>query len=39
MIIGTDIPAPHHHPKFDIQEEVLPRSVELLNLIARRLLK
>ncbi|WP_347941411.1 amidohydrolase [Peribacillus simplex] len=39
MIIGTDIPAPHHHPKFDIQEEVLPRSAELLNLIARRLLK
>ncbi|MFJ7755078.1 amidohydrolase [Peribacillus muralis] len=38
MIIGTDIPAPHHHPKFDIQEEVLPRSVELLNLIARRIL-
>lgn len=39
MIIGTDIPAPHHHPKFDIQEEVLPRSVELLNRIARKLLK
>lgn len=38
MSIGTDIPAPHHHPKFDIQEEILPRSVELLNRIARRLL-
>lgn len=38
MVIGTDIPAPHHHPKFDIQEEVLPRSVELLNRIARRML-
>ncbi|TGU56015.1 amidohydrolase, partial [Mesorhizobium sp. M00.F.Ca.ET.186.01.1.1] len=38
MAIGTDIPAPHHHPKFDIQEEILPRSVELLNRIARRLL-
>ncbi|MGE8203023.1 amidohydrolase [Heyndrickxia sp. NPDC080065] len=38
MIIGTDIPAPHHHPKFDIQEEVLPRSVSLLNRIARRVL-
>lgn len=38
MSIGTDIPAPHHHPKFDIQEEILPRSVELLNRIARRIL-
>jgi aminobenzoyl-glutamate utilization protein A len=38
MSIGTDIPAPHHHPKFDIQEEILPRSVELLARIARRLL-
>lgn len=38
MAIGTDIPAPHHHPKFDIQEEILPRSVALLNRIARRLL-
>lgn len=38
MLIGTDISAPHHHPKFDIQEEILPRSVELLNRIARRLL-
>ncbi|MEJ8546933.1 amidohydrolase [Brevibacillus borstelensis] len=39
MAIGTDIPAPHHHPKFDIQEEILPRSVELLHRIAKRLLK
>ncbi|MBP0724626.1 amidohydrolase [Bacillus sp. RG28] len=38
MIIGTGIPAPHHHPKFDIQEEVLPWSVELLERIARRTL-
>ncbi|WP_064203050.1 amidohydrolase [Brevibacillus brevis] len=38
MAIGTDIPARHHHPKFDIQEEILPRSVALLNRIARRLL-
>ena len=36
MIIGTDLPAPHHHPKFDIQEEVLPLSVKLLERIARR---
>ncbi|ABO68579.1 Indole-3-acetyl-L-aspartic acid hydrolase [Geobacillus thermodenitrificans NG80-2] len=39
MIIGTDHPAPHHHPKFDIREEVLPYSVNLLDRIARRLLK
>ncbi|GAA4714614.1 amidohydrolase [Brevibacillus fulvus] len=39
MVIGTDIPAPHHHPKFDIQEEVLPRSVKLLERIARRTLQ
>ncbi|MDR7315466.1 amidohydrolase [Brevibacillus nitrificans] len=38
MSIGTDIPAPHHHPKFDIQEEILPRAVELLTRIAKRLL-
>jgi aminobenzoyl-glutamate utilization protein A len=38
MIIGTDLPAPHHHPKFDIQEEVLPHAVELFNRIARRVL-
>lgn len=38
MAIGTDIPAPHHHPKFDIQEEILPRAVELLHRIARKLL-
>ncbi|HZG17905.1 MAG TPA: amidohydrolase [Candidatus Bathyarchaeia archaeon] len=37
MIIGTDLPAPHHHPKFDIQEEVLPLSVKLLERIARRM--
>ena len=36
MIIGTDLPAPHHNPKFDIQEEVLPRSVAVLERIARR---
>ena len=39
MIIGADHPAPHHHPKFDIREEVLPHSVELLDRIARRILK
>lgn len=39
MVIGTDLPAPHHHPKFDIQEQVLPISVDLLYGIARRALK
>ncbi|MEC0235521.1 amidohydrolase [Paenibacillus kribbensis] len=39
MIIGCDLPAPHHHPEFDIQEEVLPRSVELLERLARRTLR
>ncbi|USG67440.1 amidohydrolase [Brevibacillus ruminantium] len=38
MAIGTDIPAPHHHPKFDIQEEILPRAVALLHRIATRFL-
>lgn len=39
VLIGCDLPAPHHHPKFDIQEEVLPRSVALLHRIASRLLQ
>ncbi|OXM84049.1 amidohydrolase [Paenibacillus rigui] len=38
MIIGSHLPAPHHHPKFDIEEEILPRGVELLSRIARRVL-
>ncbi|MGO1059641.1 amidohydrolase [Planococcus sp. FY231025] len=39
MMIGSSLPAPHHHPKFDIQEEVLPCAVELFNRIARRILQ
>ncbi|UUZ80264.1 amidohydrolase [Paenibacillus sp. P26] len=39
MIIGSNLPAPHHHPRFDIDEAVLPRGVESLNRIARRVLK
>lgn len=39
MIIGSHLPAPHHHPKFDIDEVILPRGVELLNRIARRMLQ
>lgn len=38
MIIGCDIPAPHHNPEFDIQEEVLVPSVDLLHRITNRLL-
>jgi aminobenzoyl-glutamate utilization protein A len=37
MVIGTTIAAPHHHFKFDIDEKVLPLSVELLERIARRM--
>ncbi|MGG7619019.1 amidohydrolase [Bacillus coreaensis] len=39
MVIGSDIPAPHHNPKFDINEEDLPRAVNLLHSIAKRILK
>ncbi|AND39136.1 MULTISPECIES: amidohydrolase [Cytobacillus] len=39
MIVGSTIPAPHHNPKFDIEEEILPHAVELFNRIARRILK
>lgn len=39
MIVGSTLPAPHHNPKFDIQEEVLQPTVELFNRIARRILK
>jgi aminobenzoyl-glutamate utilization protein A len=37
MVIGTTIAAPHHHYKFDIDEKVLPHSVELLERIAGRM--
>jgi aminobenzoyl-glutamate utilization protein A len=39
MVIGTTIAAPHHHHKFDIDEKVLPMSIELLERIASRDLK
>ncbi|PKG23800.1 amidohydrolase [Niallia nealsonii] len=35
MIIGSPLPAPHHHHRFDIDEKVLPMSVELLTRIAK----
>lgn len=38
MVIGADLPAPHHHPQFDIDESVLPTSVDLLYRIAVRVL-
>jgi aminobenzoyl-glutamate utilization protein A len=34
MIIGSDIPYPHHNEKFDIDEAALPIAVELLENIA-----
>ena len=36
MIVGTTLPAPHHHPKFDINERSLTLAVNLLSRIARR---
>lgn len=39
MIIGTDIAASHHHQKFDINEDVLPMSVDLLENIADKSLR
>lgn len=33
--IGSDLPAPHHHPKFDIDEQVLIPAVNLLYSLAK----
>lgn len=38
MILGMNIPAPHHNEYFDIDEAVLPRGVALLGLLAEQLL-
>lgn len=38
MNIGSPLPAPHHHHKFDIDETVLPMAVNLLERIGRRML-
>ncbi|MDF9841637.1 MULTISPECIES: amidohydrolase [unclassified Paenibacillus] len=38
MIIGSDRPAAHHHPEFDIDEAVLEPAVDLLAGITRRVL-
>lgn len=38
MIIGTNIPYPHHNEKFDIDERSLPIAVDLLERIAVRTL-
>ncbi|SEO78030.1 aminobenzoyl-glutamate utilization protein A [Paenibacillus sp. OK076] len=37
MIVGSELPAPHHHPEFDIDEAVLASAVELLERLARTL--
>ncbi len=38
MIIGASNPAPHHHPRFDIEEESLPIGIGVFEVIARRVL-
>ncbi|MDQ0171215.1 amidohydrolase [Paenibacillus tundrae] len=37
MIVGSDLPASHHHPEFDIDEAVLSPAVSLLERLARTL--
>jgi aminobenzoyl-glutamate utilization protein A len=39
IVIGADIPAPHHHSCFDIEEQTLSNSVILLEKVARRTLQ
>lgn len=39
MVIGSNISAPHHNPKFDIDEKSLQIGVDLLYRIAKRLLQ
>jgi len=38
VLVGTPLPAGHHHPRFDIDEAALPRAVALHTEIARELL-
>jgi aminobenzoyl-glutamate utilization protein A len=38
LLVGTPLPAGHHHPRFDIDEAALPRAVALHTEIARELL-
>lgn len=38
LLVGTPLPAGHHHPRFDIDEAALPRAVALHVEIARDLL-
>lgn len=38
MVVGTTISAPHHHHKFDIDEQALPVATQLLERLARRTL-
>lgn len=38
LIVGTPLPAGHHHPRFDIDEAALPQAVALHTEIARDLL-
>lgn len=38
IVLGTELPAPHHHPRFDINESALAIGVRLLSLLTARLL-
>ena len=38
LLVGTPLPAGHHHPRFDIDEAALPRAVALHAAIASELL-
>jgi aminobenzoyl-glutamate utilization protein A len=38
LLVGTPLPAGHHHPRFDIDEAALPNAVALHAAIAEELL-
>jgi aminobenzoyl-glutamate utilization protein A len=35
VLVGASNPAPHHHPRFDIDERSLPIAVELFDRLVR----
>ncbi|WP_411348762.1 amidohydrolase [Paenibacillus sp. WLX2291] len=39
MIVGASNPVPHHHPRFDIEEESLHIGIDVFRRIAKRLLQ
>jgi aminobenzoyl-glutamate utilization protein A len=36
LVVGASNPGPHHNPRFDVAEEVLPPAVELFDSLVRR---